>query len=78
MVSQAEPSSLINNLSEMQCLDACHTSATCIAYAYVPYGDPSTTGKGPGSCWLKDTIVLSDFVQQTFDVSAGLVGECGT
>ncbi|KAF7368072.1 hypothetical protein MSAN_00873300 [Mycena sanguinolenta] len=79
MTSQAEPSSPIHNLSEMQCLEACYAGASCIAYAYVPYGgDPHDSNKTPGSCYLKDTIVLTDFVKQSFDVSAGLIGPCGT
>ncbi|KAF8191983.1 hypothetical protein K438DRAFT_1762556 [Mycena galopus ATCC 62051] len=75
MLSPPESNSPIANQSERQCLEACHTSSTWIAYAYGPYGDPFT---GPGSCYLKDTIVLSDFFQQPFDVSAGLLGPCGT
>ncbi|KAJ7792753.1 hypothetical protein B0H14DRAFT_3498833 [Mycena olivaceomarginata] len=73
------PSSPLHNMSELQCLEACHTSSGCIAYAYVPYGsDPNDAAKTAGSCYLKDTIVLGDFVKQKFDISAGLLGPCGT
>ncbi|KAJ7223476.1 hypothetical protein GGX14DRAFT_558051 [Mycena pura] len=62
--------------SELACLQACSASATCVAYAYVPYGSSVT---GPGTaCVLKSSFNITTFTRQSFDVSVGLLGACGT
>ncbi|KAJ6553355.1 hypothetical protein B0H19DRAFT_1377893 [Mycena capillaripes] len=78
MIATAEPSSPITNGTEIHCLQACQASPACRAYVYVPYGDPNNADKGPGACWLKDTIILGDFVKPKFVANAGLLGPCGT
>jgi hypothetical protein len=56
--------------------DMSSTGATCVAYTYVPYASPST-GTAP-ACVLKSAIGLSTFKVQSFDLSTGLIGACGT
>ncbi|KAF8145683.1 hypothetical protein K438DRAFT_1781688 [Mycena galopus ATCC 62051] len=62
--------------TELACMQSCSTSATCIAYAYVPYGG-ANTGPGP-ACVPKSSINLTTFKTQSFDLSVGLLGGCGT
>ncbi|KAJ6592883.1 hypothetical protein B0H19DRAFT_1365184 [Mycena capillaripes] len=66
----------ILNGTEISCLESCRSSATCVAYSYVPYGN-SGTGITP-FCVLKSSVDLGAFKMQSFDVSVGLVGACGT
>ncbi|KAJ7366104.1 hypothetical protein DFH08DRAFT_1071727 [Mycena albidolilacea] len=63
--------------TELACLQACSASATCVAYAYVPYGG-SNTGPGVAACNLKTAVTLSAFKTQPNDISVGLIGGCGT
>ncbi|KAJ7223472.1 hypothetical protein GGX14DRAFT_387789 [Mycena pura] len=66
----------IHGGSELACLQACSASATCVAYAYVPYGSNVT---GPGTaCVLKNSFNIATFTTQSFDLSVGLLGACGT
>ncbi|KAJ6583419.1 hypothetical protein DFH09DRAFT_1075838 [Mycena vulgaris] len=62
--------------TEQACMATCSTSATCVAYAYVPYGG-SNTGPGP-ACVLKSSFNIATFNTQAFDLSVGLLGACGT
>jgi hypothetical protein len=84
----------LNGGTEQGCLKACSTSgfescvhtgsnlrikiagSTCVAYVYVPYGS-SVTGPGP-VCILKNSFNVSAFKTQSFDISVGLFGPCGT
>ncbi|KAJ7868537.1 hypothetical protein B0H14DRAFT_3861460 [Mycena olivaceomarginata] len=63
--------------TELACLQACSASATCFAYAYVPYGG-SNTGPGVSACVLKTAVTLGTFKTQPNDISVGLIGSCGT
>ncbi|KAJ7920313.1 hypothetical protein B0H13DRAFT_1867788 [Mycena leptocephala] len=62
--------------SEVQCMQACSSSSTCVAYAYVPYATPVTASVS--ACVLKNSVSLGTFKTQSFDVSVALVGACGT
>ncbi|KAK6981100.1 hypothetical protein R3P38DRAFT_3234581 [Favolaschia claudopus] len=66
----------IFNGTEKACLQSCTSSATCVAYAYIPYGHGGTDVNP--ICVLKSSIDPSMFKQQSFDLSVGLVGGCGT
>ncbi|KAF7369532.1 hypothetical protein MVEN_00283100 [Mycena venus] len=68
--------STIFNGTELACLQSCSSSATCVAYAYIPYGHGGTDNNP--ICVLKSTIDLSTFKMQTFDLSVAIVGACGT
>ncbi|KAJ7859775.1 hypothetical protein B0H14DRAFT_622373 [Mycena olivaceomarginata] len=61
--------------TESACLQSCRSSSTCVAYAYIPYGH---NGTDANLCVTKSTIDLATFKMQSFDVSVGLVGACGT
>ncbi|KAF7350033.1 hypothetical protein MVEN_01305000 [Mycena venus] len=66
----------IFNGTELACLQSCASSGSCVAYAYVPYGN---TGTEDPFCVLKNSIDLSTFtVHAGVDVSVGLIGSCGT
>ncbi|KAJ7367464.1 hypothetical protein DFH08DRAFT_1070375 [Mycena albidolilacea] len=65
-------SGTIFNVTERACVQSCGASSTCVAYAYVPFADPTPF------CVLKNAIDLSTFKIQSFDVSVGLLGACGT
>ncbi|KAJ6452418.1 hypothetical protein C8R45DRAFT_1223475, partial [Mycena sanguinolenta] len=66
----------IFNGTESACLHSCASSSTCVAFAYVPYGHGGSDVNP--ICVLKSTIDLSTFIIETFDVSVGIVGACGT
>ncbi|KAJ7769777.1 hypothetical protein B0H14DRAFT_2967300, partial [Mycena olivaceomarginata] len=65
-------SGTIFNVTERACVQSCGASSTCVAYAYVPFADPTPF------CVLKSAIDLNTFKIQSFDVSVGLLGACGT
>ncbi|KAJ7920553.1 hypothetical protein B0H13DRAFT_1867468 [Mycena leptocephala] len=66
----------ILNGTELACLQSCSSSATCVAYAYIPYGNNGTISP---ICVLKSTVDLNTFkLQPSFDLSVGIVGACGT
>ncbi|KAF8143724.1 hypothetical protein K438DRAFT_1853180 [Mycena galopus ATCC 62051] len=66
----------IFNGTESACLHSCASTTTCVAYSYVAYGHGGTDVNP--ICVLKSTIDLTTFKIQTFDVSVGIFGACGT
>ncbi|KAJ7137333.1 hypothetical protein C8R43DRAFT_1238885 [Mycena crocata] len=69
---------LIPVSSEEGCLQACAASASCLGYAYAPYGIPPA-GVPPSACYLKSSVNPDTFKAQPDRVTnVGIVGRCGT
>ncbi|KAJ7328102.1 hypothetical protein DFH08DRAFT_331750 [Mycena albidolilacea] len=61
--------------TEIDCRKACSPKAAVLPTRNVPYG---VGNNGLPDCVLKNTVALNTFKTQSFDVSVGLVGFCGT
>ncbi|KAJ6472007.1 hypothetical protein C8R45DRAFT_936665 [Mycena sanguinolenta] len=67
---------ITSGITEFECLQSCASSSSCVAFAYVPYGN--NVSQGDSTCVLKASIDISTFVAQAFDVSTGIIGPCNT
>ncbi|KAJ6559605.1 hypothetical protein B0H19DRAFT_1260319 [Mycena capillaripes] len=64
--------------TEQACLKACSLSTACVAYAYGPYSFNLIINGNPPACILKNSIDMTTFKTQPFDVTMGVIGSCGT